>query len=313
MAALARTSINRDIWKDYLQAQRSVLPQLKPVEDLTDRVIRIMGQNPGEMQLQGTNTYLLGTGNSRILVDTGEGVPLWAENITRLLKERDLTVSHILLTHWHGDHTGGIPDLIKYNPEMASRVYKNQPDPGQLPIEDKQVFRTHGATVQAIFTPGHAFDHMSFLLQEENALFTGDNVLGHGYSVCEDLGAYTHSLHTMQDQHCAVGYPAHGIKIEDLPRVIKQYIHHKERREKQIWTALIKGRGDSAGKVSFSAKELIHMVHGQLPADLVEMALEPFTVQVLWKLAEEGKISFELVGGKRKWFVKPSNIGMVTA
>src|SRR6266487_1524470 len=100
-----------------------------------------------------------------------QGMPIWIENIIKVLKERKLDISHILLTHWHGDHTGGVPDLISYNPEFASRVYKNQPDYGQHPIEDGQIFATEGATIRAVFTPGHAVDHMCFVLEEENALF----------------------------------------------------------------------------------------------------------------------------------------------
>jgi len=64
-------------------------------------------------------------------------MPISATNITKFLEEKDLKISHVLLTQWHGDHTGGVPDLIAYNPRLASRIYKNQPSPGQLPIEDR--------------------------------------------------------------------------------------------------------------------------------------------------------------------------------
>ena len=63
---------NNCVWKDYLSAQEASLPPLNDVEVLTPRVTRIMGGNPGEMQLQGTSTFLIGSGNSRILLDTGQ-------------------------------------------------------------------------------------------------------------------------------------------------------------------------------------------------------------------------------------------------
>ncbi|KAJ6015169.1 hypothetical protein N7540_009760 [Penicillium herquei] len=284
-------------WGDYLSAQRASLPYLPDIEDLTDLVTRIMGGNPGEMQLQGTNTYLIGTGNSRILIDTGQGIPIWATNITRLLRERNLTISHILLTHWHGDHTGGVPDLIEYDPALASRVYKNRPSPGQLPIKHGQIFRTEGATVRAIFTPGHAVDHMCFHLVEENALFTGDNVLGHGYSVAEDLAEYMRSLEIMQRQGCEIGYPAHGIKIMDLQRTIRLYIRQKKHREHQIYQALIQVKG------GLTTRQMVQTLHGDIPEELFADAFEPFLNESLSKLAEERKVGFQISKGKRRWFL----------
>lgn len=321
--ALNPIPINQCIWKDYLAAQGAKLPHLKDVEDVTDRVIRIMGGNPGEMQLQGTNTYLVGTGKSRILIDTGQvriyqqvrspymsltssqGMPIWAENIIKVLESRGLEISHVLLTHWHGDHTGGVPDLIRYDPRIADRVWKNRPDKGQHAINDGDVFRCEGATVRALFTPGHAEDHMCFILEEENAMFTGDNVLGHGYSVAEDLGAYMNSLSYMEAQLCSVGYPAHGVKIENLPRTIKQYIRHKQTRERQIYLALVRRRAESPERSGYgmTTRELVEAVHGQVPDRLFELALEPFTTEVLWKLAEDRKVGFQMDRGRRKWFL----------
>ncbi|OJJ78056.1 hypothetical protein ASPBRDRAFT_61500 [Aspergillus brasiliensis CBS 101740] len=302
-----RIPFAQSFWQEYLSGQEANLPRLPEVEQVTERVMRILGGNPGRMQLQGTNTYLVGTGKFRILIDTGQGEASWIQALTEQLESHGLEISHILLTHWHGDHTGGVPDLITYNPELSARVYKNTPDLGQQPIHDGQTFHVEGATIRAVFTPGHAFDHMCFLLEEENALFTGDNVLGHGYSVVEDLGTYMTSLTRMADLNCALGYPAHGTRIEDLPAKMKEYIHHKESRMRQVLAALERSRakmtatggGRRAGALTFP--ELINAMYGGIP-DEIEQALTPFLSQVLWKLAEDRKVGFEGEPSQRRWF-----------
>jgi hydrolase len=209
-------------------------------------------------------------------------------------------LAYILLSHWHGDHTGGVADLIAFDPSLAYRIYKHTPDPGQQAIADAQVFAVPGATVRAVYTPGHSTDHVCFMLEEENALFTGDNVLGHGFSVEEDLHSYMLSLHRMKELGCTTGYPAHGVKIDNLPRVMDRYIKHKEQRELQILGVL---RERSKGVHSLSVQELIHAVHGDQLSDVVCLGLEPFTTQILWKLAEERKVGFEYVTGNRQWFL----------
>lgn len=123
----------------------------------------------------GTNTYLVGRGHQRILIDTGEGQPTWATHLQSVLSEEKATIHQALLTHWHGDHVKGVSDLRRICPHAT--VFKHQPEKsdGHLEIQDGQVFRVDGATLTAYHTPGHTEDHMVFVLDEEDAMFTGDS------------------------------------------------------------------------------------------------------------------------------------------
>ncbi|ROW15987.1 hypothetical protein VPNG_02625 [Cytospora leucostoma] len=316
---VSRIPFDESSWQDYLAGQAAHLPHLPQTQCLTARVTRILGNNPGPMSLQGTNTYLVGLGSSRILIDTGEGDPGWISAIVDVLTESQIHISHVLLTHWHGDHTGGVPDIITHDPKLVSHVYKNKPDPGQLHISDGQVFRVNGATLRAVFTPGHAIDHMCFLLEEENALFTGDNVLGHGYSVVLDLSEYMQSLARMAALQCTTGYPGHGARIDDMPAKMREYIHHKESRVEHVFRTLpprktttttvspiARGTSNSGG---MTLAQIVQSIYGDVPPQLVETVLAPFLTQALWKLAEDQRVGFEPGEReltKRRWFATGS-------
>ncbi|KXG53338.1 uncharacterized protein PGRI_003880 [Penicillium griseofulvum] len=297
-------ALNIGAFEHYLVTQHARLPDLANVEQLSPRVIRVLGQNPGKFTLQGTNTYIIGTGSHRLIIDTGQGIPEWADLIASTLTDNSIYLSHIFLTHWHGDHTGGVPDLIRLYPELSQCVYKNTPGRNQQPIEDGQRFTVEGATIRAVHTQGHSHDHMCFVLEEENAMFTGDNILGHGSSAVEELGVYMTSLDKMQAQGCTIGYPAHGIVITDLPAKITVELAQKKRREAQVLRTLTESRRQYGRKIaSMTVKELVTNMYGEGIADEVkQQALEPFMDEVLRKLAEDGQVAFELRGGEKKWF-----------
>lgn len=281
------------------------LPELPDIKRLSPRVLRILGGNPSKFTLQGTNCYLIGQGTKRILIDTGEGKPVWKSSVQKVLEDEKASIDRIILTHWHPDHVGGVKDALSLSGCGEAKVFKNRPNegqeayadgevitykphPGQLDVEDAQVFETDGATLKAFHCPGHTVDHMGFYLPEEDAFFTGDNVLGHGTAVFEDLAAYMDSLERMQHQFAGRAYPAHGEVIEDGPAKIKEYIAHRKEREEQI-LGVMKGEHSKDDGEGWMSMSMVKIIYKDYPEDLHKPA-EGSVVHVLKKLELDGRV-----------------------
>jgi glyoxylase-like metal-dependent hydrolase (beta-lactamase superfamily II) len=215
------------------------------------RVATVLGQNPGPFTGPGTNTYLVGTGHNPILLDTGQGVPVYSEKLTSALREHcaDGKVSRIVLTHAHADHIGGVKQVrtLFGGIEVLKKPWPGKDQPGEplTAIDDAAVVSGEGCTLRAVFTPGHAPDHLCYYLEEEQALFTGDMVLGAGTTVISDesgnLGEYMNSLRRLLELDSRTIYPAHGPVIHEADRKIREYIAHRELRERQILDILAEG------------------------------------------------------------------------
>ena len=158
-------------------------------------------------------------------------------------------------------------------------------------IVDGQVFKSEGATLRAFHCPGHTSNHMAFILEEEDAMFTGDNVLGHGTSVFEDLSTYLFSLGKMREQFTGRAYPGHGPVIEDGRAKITEYIEHRREREGQVVDVL------QATEMGVSPMEIVKTVYKGYPANLFEPAARG-VLQILKKLEGEGRVRDE---GADRW------------
>lgn len=260
------------------------LVPLPEIEKLSDRVIRVLGGNPGKFTLQGTNTYVVGRGASRLLIDTGEGRPQWIASIKSLLSKESIAIEKVLLTHWHHDHIQGVPDLLEHAPN--TKVFKKDPHDDWLPIANGQKFETEGATLRAFFCPGHTTDHMAFVLEEEDAMFTADNVLGQGTAVFEDLATYMNSLDAMSKQFGGRAYPGHGPVIDNGPGKIKEYIGHRKQREQQVLDVL----AADESRLGLSSMDVVKLIYKDYPESLWEPA-ERGILQILNKLKQEGKVT----------------------
>lgn len=216
----------------------------------------------------------------------------WSSAIKTVLKEEGATITEAILTHWHRDHTGGQKDLLRISPQ--TKIYKNMPDESQLDIADGQTFEVEGASVRALFSPGHTQDHMALILLEEDAMFTGDNVLGKGTAVFESLIDYMDSLEKMQSAFGGRAYPGHGPVVEDGPGRVQQYIRHRQQREDQVLQVLRSsksspGRNDDEAE-AWTSMEIVHVVYKDVDESL-HVPAEGGVVQILSKLAEEAKVT----------------------
>ncbi|TDZ40374.1 Non-reducing polyketide synthase nscA [Colletotrichum spinosum] len=172
------------------------------------------------------------------------------------LVDNKLDISYVLLTHWHGVHTGYISDPVAYKLELASRICKNAPNPSQLPIEEGQIFQVEG-----------------------------DNVLSHGYTVEEDLGSAR--IHAVCAAWLTSTVPS------DIPPTARRlqifrrkwcYWRHRELWEKQVLELLIDNRNCNGGALAIlTVKELVEALHGNsLIRGLFDFALKLFATQLLW-------------------------------
>ncbi len=240
---------------------------------LSPRVATVLGHNPSPFTGPGTNTYLVGTGPRPLLLDTGQGVPLWIDLLAQALYElaHGGAIERIVLTHAHVDHIGGVKQVV----ERFGRVeVLKKPWPGHdeaagvpiTPIGDGAVIATEGATLRAIHTPGHAPDHLCYYLEEERALFTGDVVLGAGTTVIPDdtgdLGDYMDSLRRLLELDLETIYPAHGPAIRNPRAKLREYIAHRELRERQVLDTLASNGGlevmEIVKKIYFDVPEYLH-------------------------------------------------------
>ncbi|HEY2105092.1 MAG TPA: MBL fold metallo-hydrolase [Candidatus Binataceae bacterium] len=215
-------------------------------------VASVLGKNPGPFTGPGTNTYLVGRGRRPLLLDTGAGVAVYPDLLARGLEDMcgSQELDKIVVTHAHGDHLGGVRQIRPRfgELEVLKMPWPRHDDLAVAPITAIQYgdqVNADGATLRAVFTPGHAPDHLCYYLEEERAIFTGDVILGAGTTVIPDdtgdLGQYMDSLRRLLQLDPDLIYPAHGPVIRNAREKIQEYIAHRELREQQVLEVLREG------------------------------------------------------------------------
>jgi glyoxylase-like metal-dependent hydrolase (beta-lactamase superfamily II) len=275
-------------------------PDFPRTAEPSDLVGRVLGLNPGMLTGPGTNTYLVGRSNP-ILIDTGAGVPEYVPLLAAYLERRGWPrPERVVLTHRHRDHMGGVEQLRKRFPgiPVSKMIFKDAGLPeGIRDLHDAEPVDGDGATLIPVHTPGHASDHLCFYLPEEEALFTGDLVLGGSTTVIPDedgdLGQYLDSLRRVQGLGVRRIYPAHGPVIEDAPGKIQEYLEHRMLRERQILEAL--------GAGARTIPEMVKVIYADVPVALHGHAAMSVHSH-LKKLVQERRVSEErLAQAPSRW------------
>jgi glyoxylase-like metal-dependent hydrolase (beta-lactamase superfamily II) len=267
-----------------------------PVE-VAPGVTRIIAPNAGYMSGPGTNTYILGS-DRLALIDPG---PADDAHLSAVLEAVGDRLRWILVTHTHIDHsplaaplrerTGA--KLAGFGPPQGGMLGPDGIDRNDVafapdrPLRDGDRLDTGELVLEAVYTPGHASNHLCFALVDTGLLFSGDLIMSGSTVVIAppdgDMAIYLESLEKVRSLAPRRIAPGHGDLIDDPAAVLDEYLRHRYEREAQILAAL-----DSAPSEGLTSEQLVAAIYTDVPA-----VLHPVARYSVWahlrKLAAEGK------------------------
>jgi len=219
-------------------------PTMEPFSELRPGIRRLVAPNPSMMTGPGTNTYLLGEKEVAV-VDPG---PLIDSHIDAIIELAGAPIGWILVTHTHPDHSPAANVLAQITGgELIGRPTPEGPhqDATFLPhflMSDGEKLETDEFVIEGFHTPGHASNHVCYLHEESNWLFTGDHVIDGSTVVIDppdgNMKQYIESLRRVRRLECDALAPGHGEVIRDPERVIDWIINHRLEREAKVVAAL---------------------------------------------------------------------------
>jgi glyoxylase-like metal-dependent hydrolase (beta-lactamase superfamily II) len=219
---------------------------------------RVLADNPSPFTFKGTSSFIVGHSEVAI-IDPGPDSDAHLSALLAAVKGE--TVTHILVTHSHLDHsplarrlkreTGAV--TVGYGPAASQSGPEGLRLDASIDAEfDPDIKLRHGETIsskgwslEGVFTPGHMSNHMSYALKEERALFCGDHVMAWATSVIAppdgNMGQYFASLRLLLERDDDVYHPAHGPSRRDPKTLVRAYLAHRKMREEAIIARLKAG------------------------------------------------------------------------
>jgi glyoxylase-like metal-dependent hydrolase (beta-lactamase superfamily II) len=214
---------------------------------LSPRVVRVTADNGSVMTGPGTNSYFVGDpGGPCALIDPGPDDPA---HVQALLAAAPGPITRILVTHTHKDHSPAAQALhaatrapmfgrVADHPEWQDTAFR----PDAVLAHGDRIALGTDCTLRVIHTPGHASNHLCYLLEQEKLLFTGDHLMQGSTVVINppdgDMQAYLQSLRALFELDLEWLAPGHGFLIDRPHRVVERTIAHRLQREAKVVDAL---------------------------------------------------------------------------
>lgn len=243
----------------------------------------LLADNPSEMTLDGTNSYLLfdpkistlSPGTEVVLIDPGPELESHLESLAQF------SIQLVLITHRHADHTGGI-DFLRSLQQAPVRARLAEYCRDAPVLEDQEVIDCAGVQIQVHFTPGHTSDSVCFTLNGTDPhLLTGDTVLGRGTTILDHpdgtLQDYLASLNKLLELPDMPLHPAHGEQHSTSYNLLRTYLNHRESRLDQVREALQK-LGKAGADVH--PAQLLDVIYPDLDPRLVGAASRSLEAQL---------------------------------
>ena len=231
------------------------------LETVAPSIRRVIARNPSPFTFHGTGTYVVGHGRVAV-IDPGPALEEHVEALVRGL--RGETVTHVLVTHTHRDHSPGCALLRRFTPAPAYGYGPHgsgRPKEGEetvvveegadfefapdVEVRDGDVIECDGFSFECVYTPGHTSNHMCYRLREDRALFCGDHVMGWSTTIVSPpdghMGTYIASLERLLDGDDRTYWPTHGAPIHDPGPFVESLIEHRHLRARQVEACLRDG------------------------------------------------------------------------
>ena len=232
------------------------------LETVAPSIRRVIARNPSPFTFHGTGTYVVGHGRVAV-IDPGPALDAHIEALA--LGLRGETVTHVLVTHTHRDHSPGCAPLRRFTPAPTygfgphgsgrtpaaddetvvveeGADFEFAPD---VEVREGDVIECDGFSFECVYTPGHTSNHMCYRLREDRALFCGDHVMGWSTTIVSPpdghMGTYIASLERLLDCDDRTYWPTHGAPIRDPKPYVRSLIEHRRLRARQVETCLRDG------------------------------------------------------------------------